>query len=96
MFNVSSNYPGLKFGSQKNLFLFFLFLPRCLITVEVEERLRARRTLGLSQHSPSYTLILQYVSCTTLSQAVQKVFALSFFWMYEVYYLGDYARNCTK
>lgn len=96
MFDVSGNFPGLKFKSQTNLFLFPLFFPRCLLVVRVEDRLLGQMDPWSDRHSILYTLILQYVSQTTLSQAVQKVFALSFSWLCEVYYSGNYARNCTK
>lgn len=95
MFNVSGNIPGLKFRSQTNLFLFFLFFPKCLLTVRAEDRLLGQTDPG-SEPAQPFLHSLQYVSCTTLSQAVQKLFALSFFWLYEVYYLGNYTRNCTK
>lgn len=42
MFNVSGSFPGLKIRSQTNLFLFFLFFPRCLLAVRVEDRLRGQ------------------------------------------------------
>lgn len=94
-FNVSGNIPGLKFGSQTNLFLFFLFFTKCLLMVRAEDRLLGQTDPG-SEPAQPFLHSLQYVSYTTLSQAVQKLFALSFFWLYEVYYLGNYTRNCTK
>lgn len=94
-FNVSGNIPGLELGSQTKLFLFFLFFPKCLLMVRAEDRLLGQTDPG-SEPAQPFLHSLQYVSYTTLSQAVQKLFALSFFWLYEVYYLGNYTRNCTK
>lgn len=80
MFNVSSNIPGPKFGSQTNLFLFFLFFLKCLLTVRAEDSLLGQTDAG-SEPAQPFLRSLQHVSYTTLSQAVQKLSALSFFWL---------------
>lgn len=99
MFNVSGNFPGLKFRLQTNLFLFFLFFPRCLLAARVEDRLLGQMDPWPEPAQPflhsHIAVCFPHYPVAGSAEGICSLF-LSFFWLYEVYYLGNYARNHTK